>query len=153
MYLFFYFYITLLCFLLLEWMETNKTLATYIALGAVFIIVLGLLAGGLIWAGRRWRCPYPCCCVWRCFQDPVQLEEARAYLYTVPRNISWGVRRRWPSLTMQVGLKYTYRYCINDCCVLYLYCTVLRFHGSSITIYSPFLNTNYSTGWVQLVHV
>ena len=51
------------------------------------------------------------------------------------------------------GLKYTYRYCINDCCVLYLYCTVLRFHGSSITIYSPFLNTNYSTGWVQLVHV
>ena len=106
-------------------METNKTLATYIALGAVFIIVLGLLAFGLVWACRRWRCPYPCCCVWRCFQDPDQLREARAYLYTAPRDISWGVRRRWPSLTMQVGLKYTYLYCTNDCCCAILYCTVL----------------------------
>ena len=105
-------------------METNKTLATYIALGAVFVIVLGLLAFGLTWACRRWRCPYPCCCVWRCFQDPDQLREARAYLYTAPRNISWGVRRRWPSLTMQVGLKYTYRYCTNDCCCAILYCNV-----------------------------
>ena len=31
-------------------METNKTLATYIALGAVLLIVLGLLIGGLVWA-------------------------------------------------------------------------------------------------------
>ena len=109
----------------LVWMETNKTLATYIALRAVFVIVLGLLAGGLIWACRRWQCPYPCCCVWRCFQDPDQLREAWAYLYTAPRDISRGVRWRWPSLTMQVGLKFTYLYCINDCCCAILYCTVL----------------------------
>ena len=106
-------------------METNKTLATYIALGAVLVIVLGLLAGGLVWACWRWRCPYPCCCVWRCFQDPVQLREARANLYTAPREISWGIRRRWPSLTMQVGLNFTYLYCTNDCCCAILYCTVL----------------------------
>ena len=127
-------------------METNKTLATYIALGAVFIIVLGLLAVGLIWAGRRWRCPYPCCCVWRCFQDPVQLEEARAYLYTVPRNISWGVRRRWPSLTMQVGLNIIY------VPVLYqrLLCAILVLYGLAL---SRFFNYNLLTvSKYQLFH-
>ena len=113
----------LFCFLVLEWMETNKTLATYIALGAVFVIVLGLLAGGLVWACRRWRCPYPCCCVWRCFQDPVQLREARAYLNSAPRDISWGIRRRWPSLTLQVGLNYI-RTCTVSTTVVCYTCTV-----------------------------
>ena len=115
-------------------METHKTLATYIALGVVLIIVLGLLAGGLAWACWRWRCPYPCCCVWRCFQDPDQLRAARSYLYTAPRDISWGIRRRWPSLTMQVGLLFTYLYCINDCCVLY--CTVRFLRYSALQIYN-----------------
>ena len=133
-------------------METHKTLATYIALGVVLIIVLGLLAGGLAWACRRWRCPYPCCCVWRCFQDPDQLRAARSYLYTAPRDISWGIRRRWPSLTMQVGLLFTYLYCINDCCVLY--CTV-RFLRYSVLqkwhFYSLFLFTKFTTGGVQFI--
>ena len=133
-------------------METHKTLATYIALGVVLIIVLGLLAGGLAWACRRWRCPYPCCCVWRCFQDPDQLRAARSYLYTAPRDISWGIRRRWPSLTMQVGLLFTYLYCINDCCVLY--CTVWFLRYSVLQkwhFYSLFLFTKFTAGGVQVI--
>ena len=134
-------------------METYKTLATYVALGVVLVIVLGLLAGGLVWACRRWRCPYPCCCVWRCFQDPAQLRAARSYLYTAPRDISWGIRRRWPSLTMQVGLKFTYLYCINVCCVLYGTVRFLRFYSSSkLHFYSLLSFTKYSAGRVQLLH-
>ena len=71
-------------------METNKTLATYIALGAVSVIVLGLLPFGLVWACRRWRCPYPCCCVWRCFQDPDQLREARLPVHGTPEHLLGG---------------------------------------------------------------
>ena len=35
-------------------MEANKTLVTYISLGVVVIIVLGLLLGSLV---RAWHCP------------------------------------------------------------------------------------------------
>ena len=45
-----------------------------------------------------------------------------------------GIRRRWPSLTMQVGLLFTYLYCINDCCVLY--CTVRFLRYSALQIYN-----------------
>ena len=92
-------------------MEANKTLVTYISLGVVVIIVLGLLLGSLVLACRRWRCPYPCCCVWQCFQDRDQMRVAAHHLYSAPRTITWGIQRRDESPTMQVGLNYTYRYC------------------------------------------
>ena len=133
-------------------METHKTLATYVALGVVLVIVLGLLAGGLVWACRRWRCPYPCCCVWRCFQDPDQLRAARSYLYTAPRDISWGIRRRWPSLTMQVGLLFNVPVLYQRLLCAILYCTVLAlFSSSNSQFYSLFLFTKFTAGGVQVI--
>ena len=92
-------------------MEAHKTLVTYISLGVVVIIVLGLLLSSLILACQRWRCPYPCCCVWRCFQDRDQMRVAAHHLYSAPQTITWGIQCRHESPTMQVGLSYTYRYC------------------------------------------
>ena len=95
-----------------EWMEAHKTLVTYISLGVVVIIVLVLLLGGLVLACRRWRFPYPCCCVWwRCFQDKDQMRVAAHNLYSAPRTITWGIQRRHESPTMLVGLSYMYQYC------------------------------------------
>ena len=95
-----------------EWMETHKALATYISLGVVVIIILGLLLGVLVLAYRRWQCPYPCCCcIWRCFQDRDQMRVAAHNLYLAPQTITWGIQRRHESPTMQVGLSYTYLYC------------------------------------------
>ena len=94
-----------------EWMEAHKTLVTYISLVVVVIIVLGLLLGGLVLACRRWRFPYPCCCIWRCFQDKDQMRVAAHNLYSAPRTITWGIQRRHESPTMQVGLSYMYQNC------------------------------------------
>ena len=103
-------------------METNKTLATYIALGAVFIIVLGLLAVGLVWACRRWRCPYPCCCVWRCFQDPDQMREARAYLYTAPQGGSAALAFSYYAGGFEIYVPVLYQQLLLCYTVIYVSC-------------------------------
>ena len=61
-----------------------------------------------------------------------------------------GVRRRWPSLTMQVGLKYTYLYCTNDCCCAILYLYLYGSCALPVSFYSPVPNTEYSAGMVQI---
>ena len=121
-----------------EWMEAHKTLVTYIFLGVVVIIVLGLLLGGLVLACRRWRCPYPCCCVWRCFQDRDQMRGAAHNLYSAPRTITWGIQHHHESLIMQVGLSYTYQYCKQ----LGLLCHTVR--DSSSAILPDFQNTYFT---------
>ena len=118
-------------------MEAHKTLVTYISLGVVVIIVLGLLLSSLILACQRWRCPYPCCCVWRCFQDRDQMRVVEHHLYSAPWTITWGIQCRHESPTMQVGLSYTYRYCKQ----LGLLCHTVR-DGSS-AILPVFQNTYF----------
>ena len=135
-------------------MEAHKTLVTYISLGVVVIIVLGLLLGSLILACRWWWCPYPCCCVWRCFQDRDQMRVAEHHLNSAPRTITWGIQHRHESPTLQVGLSYTYRYCKQ----LGLLCHTVR-DGSSANVpvfqntcfYSPvyFCSEFHSTVKVQ----
>ena len=135
-------------------MKAHKTLVTYISLGVVVIIVLGLLLGSLVLACRRWRCPYPCCCVWRCFQDRDQMRVAAHHLYSAPRMITWGIQCRYESPTMQVGLSYTVRTgTINNlgcCAILYGAVQVLFYWSFKIHICTYRLTfTNFSAVKVQ----